>query len=126
LILLERIEREKVPSRPGEQRKIIKKEGEAMYARVTHLPIKLERVEEAIELYRKSVVPAAKAQKGFVSLYLLTDRSTGNGMAISFWKTEKDCLANEHNRYYQEQLAKFLDFFSSPPIRDGYEVTVKA
>jgi len=97
-----------------------------MYARVTHLPIKLERVEEAIELYRKSVVPAAKAQKGFVSLYLLTDRSTGNGMAISFWKTEKDCLANEHNRYYQEQLAKFLDFFSSPPIRDGYEVTVKA
>jgi heme-degrading monooxygenase HmoA len=97
-----------------------------MYARVTDLPIKPERVEEAIELYRKSVVPAAKAQKGFICIYLLTDRSTGNGMAISFWKTEKDCLANEHNRYYQEQLAKFLDFFSSPPIRDGYEVTVKA
>jgi heme-degrading monooxygenase HmoA len=126
LIFLTGIERDRVSVRSGKPRKTKRKEGETMYARVTYLPIKPEKVEEGIELYRKSVVPAAKAQKGFVSLYLLTDRSTGNGMAISFWKTEKDCLANEHNRYYQEQLAKFLDFFSSPPIRDGYEVTVKA
>jgi heme-degrading monooxygenase HmoA len=102
------------------------KEGEAMYARLTEFNIKPEKVEEGIELYRKSVVPAAKAQKGFAAVYLLTDRPTGKGMAITFWRTERDCLANEHNRYYQEQLAKFLDFFSSPPIRYGYEVTVKA
>jgi len=97
-----------------------------MYARVTEFNVKLEKVEEGIELYKKSVVPAAKAQKGFVCLYFLTDRPTGRGKAITFWKTEKDCLANEHNRYYQEQLAKFIDFYSSPPIREGYEVTVKA
>lgn len=97
-----------------------------MYARVTEMNIKLERVEEGIELYKKSVVPAAKLQQGFVATYLLTDRPSGKGMAITFWKTEKDCLANEYNRYYQEQLAKFIDFFSSPPIRDGYEVTVNA
>jgi hypothetical protein len=47
-------------------------------------------------------------------------------MAITFWKSEKDALANEHNRYYQEQLAKFLDFYQTPPFREGYEVTVKA
>ena len=97
-----------------------------MYARVTELNMKPDKVEEAIEIYRKSVVPAAKSQKGFVGLYLLSDRPTGNGMAITFWKTEKDALANEHNLYYQEQLAKFLDFYQSPPIREGYEVTVKA
>lgn len=97
-----------------------------MYARVTEINIKPERIEEGIELYRTSVVPAAKSQKGFVGVYLLTNRPTGQGLAITFWKTEKDCLANEHNRYYQEQLAKFLDFYSSPPIREGYEVTVKA
>jgi len=91
-----------------------------MYARVTEMNIKLERVEEGIELYKKSVVPAAKLQQWFVATYLLTDRPSGKGMAITFWKTEKDCLANEYNRYYQEQLAKFIDFFSSPPIRDGY------
>lgn len=97
-----------------------------MYARVTELNMKPDKVEEAIELYKKSVVPAAKVQKGFVAIYLLTDRPTGKGRAITFWKTEKDCLANEHNRYYQEQLAKFIDFYQSAPIREGYEVTVKA
>ena len=97
-----------------------------MYARITEFNIKKEKVEEGIELYRNSVVPAARSQKGFVGLYLLTDRPTGKGKAITFWRTEKDCLANEHNRYYQEQLAKFLDFFATPPIREGYEVTVKA
>jgi len=96
-----------------------------MYARVTEINVKLDKVEEAIELYATSVVPAAKSQRGFAGAYLLTDKSTGKGMAITFWKTEKDALANEHNRYYQEQLVKFLDFFQSPPIREGYEVSVK-
>jgi heme-degrading monooxygenase HmoA len=102
------------------------KEGEAMFARVTEINVKPDKIEEAIDLYAKSVVPAAKSQKGFAGVYLLTDRPTGKGMAITFWKTEKDALANEHNRYYQEQLVKFLEFFQSPPIREGYEVTVKA
>jgi heme-degrading monooxygenase HmoA len=126
LIFLERIERDGVPVRSGKPRKIRKKEGNAMYARVTELNMKPDKVEEAIEIYRKSVVPAAKCQRGFIAIYLLTDRPTGKGRAISFWKTEKDCLANEHNRYYQEQLAKFIDFYQSAPIREGYEVTVKA
>jgi heme-degrading monooxygenase HmoA len=97
-----------------------------MYARLTRLDIKLDKVDEAIELYRKSVVPAAKSQKGFVATYLLSDRSTGKGFALTFWKTEQDALANERNRYYQEQLVKFLDFYQSPPVRENYEVVVKA
>jgi len=102
------------------------KERQAMYARLTEINVKPEKIEEAIELYRKSVVPAAKSQKGFVGLYLLTDRPTGKGLAITIWKTEEDALANERNRYYQEQLVKFLEFFQSPPIREGYEISVKA
>jgi heme-degrading monooxygenase HmoA len=102
------------------------KEGKAMYARLTKLDVKPDRIEDAIELYRKSVVPAAKSQKGFIAIYLLTDRPTGNGYSISFWKTEQDALANERNRFYQEQLVKFIDFYQSQPIREGgYEVTVK-
>lgn len=97
-----------------------------MYARLTKFDIKPEKIEEGIELYRKSVVPAAKQQKGFVAVYLLMDRPTGKGFALTFWKTEEDCLANEHNLYYQEQLVKFIPFFQSQPIREGYEVTVKA
>jgi heme-degrading monooxygenase HmoA len=111
--------------RSGKPRKIIRKEGDAMYVRLTKFDIKPEKVEEGIEIYRKSVVPAVKSQKGFIAIYLLTDRPTGKGYSISFWKTEQDALANERNRFYQEQLVKFIEFYQSQPFREGYEVMVK-
>lgn len=96
-----------------------------MYTRLTILNVKPEKIQEAIETFRKSVIPAAKLQKGFVAAYLLQDRQTGKGMALTFWKSEAAALANEHNLYYQEQLVKFIEMLASPPIREGYEVRVK-
>jgi len=95
-----------------------------MFARLTTIRVKTERIDEAIELYKKSVVREAKLQKGFRGAYLLTDRKTGKGVAITLWRSEQDAIANEENRYYQEQLVKFMDLFAGPPIREGYEVSV--
>lgn len=98
-----------------------------MFARLTSFDLKVERIDEAINIYKKSVVPAAKMQKGFLGAYLLSDRQTGKGISITFWKSEEDALANERNRYYQEQLVKFIPLFQSPrAVREGYEVNVKA
>ncbi|MBN2409023.1 MAG: antibiotic biosynthesis monooxygenase [Candidatus Aminicenantes bacterium] len=97
-----------------------------MYARVTVINVKPDKVDEAIALYANSVVPAAKSQQGFIGLYLLSDKPTGKGMAITMWESEMDALANERSRYYQEQLVKFIEFFQSPPIREGYEISVRA
>jgi len=97
-----------------------------MYARLTEMNVKPDKIDEAIEIYKKSVVPAAKSQKGFIAAYLLTDKPTGRGISMTIWKTEADALANEHNLYYQEQLVKFIELFQSPPIREGYEISVKA
>jgi heme-degrading monooxygenase HmoA len=96
-----------------------------MYARLTTMHVKPEKIDEAIKIYKKSVVPAAKSQQGFVAAYLLTDRPTGRGISMTIWKSEEDALANEHNRYYQEQLVKFMELFQSPPIREGFKISVK-
>ena len=97
-----------------------------MFVRLTTLNVKPEGVDEGIAIYKKSVVPAARSQKGFVATYLLVDRPTGKGLAVTFWKSEEDALANEHSLYYQEQILKFLHLLVTPPIREGYEVAVKA
>lgn len=97
-----------------------------MFARVTigqFLPAKMD---EATRIYRDSVVPAAKQQKGFNGLYVLGDRKTGKGLTIALWETEADMLAGENSGYYQQQVAKFKDLFSAPPVREAYEVTVQA
>jgi hypothetical protein len=33
-------------------------------------------------------------------------------------------LATEHSAFFQEQIVKFMPFFTSPPIREGFEVVV--
>ena len=95
-----------------------------MFARMTTLQIKPEYLEDAIRLFRRSVIPAARKQKGFRGACLLMDRPTGKGISVTFWRTEKDAQANEGNRYYQEQLVKFLNYFSAPPIREGFAVEI--
>jgi heme-degrading monooxygenase HmoA len=95
-----------------------------MFARFTTVNVKQDKIDEAIAIYKNSVIPAARKQKGFVAAFLLEDRKTGNGVSITFWKAEEDALANEHNRYYQEQIIKFVPLLQTPPIREGYEVTV--
>lgn len=97
-----------------------------MYARLTSAQIKKDKISEFTQIYNESVVPAAKAQKGYRGSYVLVDHDTGKGMAITLWESKEDALANEENRYYQEQLAKFVNLFTQAPVRELYEVTIMA
>jgi len=97
-----------------------------MYARVTIVQIQPGRMDEAIRIYRDSVVPAAKQQKGSKGTYLLTDRKTGKGISVTLWETEADMTAGESSGYFQQQLVKFKDIFGAPPVREQYEVSVQA
>jgi heme-degrading monooxygenase HmoA len=97
-----------------------------MFARLTTLSFRIEKADEGIRIFDTSVVPAAKAQKGFRAAYLLADRKAGRCVALTFWDDEASAVANEQNLYYQEQLVKFLPLFTSPPVREGFEVVVEA
>lgn len=95
-----------------------------MFARMTIIQVKPEKIDDAVRIYRKSVVPEAKKQKGYRGACLLVDPKSGKCISVTFWRTEKDAIANEENLYYQEQLVKFLNLLAGPMIREGYEVRV--
>ncbi len=95
-----------------------------MFARMTIMMVQKERVDDAIRVYNQSVVPAARKQRGYCGACLLTNVQEGKGISVTFWASREDAEANEDNLYYQEQLAKFLEMFSGPPIKEGYEVAV--
>jgi heme-degrading monooxygenase HmoA len=97
-----------------------------MYARIATVQIQPGKLDEAIRIFRDSVVPAARQQKGFKSIVLLTDRNTGKGISIGTWETEADMIANEASGYLQEQFAKFSSVFAAPPVREHFEVSVQA
>jgi quinol monooxygenase YgiN len=97
-----------------------------MHVRVTRVQLQPDKVDEAIRIYQDSVVPAAKQQPGFHSTQLITDRTSGAGMAITVWESEAALLAGESGGYYQEQVAKFAPLLAAPPVREVYEQSVSA
>jgi heme-degrading monooxygenase HmoA len=93
-----------------------------MYVRLTRVQVRVERIEQAIKIYKESIVPATRLQLGFLGIYLFINSKTGEGISQSFWKSEEDAVASEENHHYQEQLVKVMNTFTSPPVREGYEV----
>ncbi len=96
-----------------------------MFVRLVRIQTKIEQIDEASKLFKKSVVPNCKVQKGYKGAYFMTDRKTGVSIALTLWEKEKDMIATERSRFFQEQLVKFLHLFTAPPIREAYEVVIK-
>jgi len=96
-----------------------------MFARLTIVQVKIDKQDETVKIFKEGVIPAAKSQKGYRGAYLLTDSKTGKGISITLWDTEKNAIANEQSGYYQKQVDRFKGFFTAPPVREGYEVSLQ-
>ena len=96
-----------------------------MVARVTLAEIDSVRmrVEDAVERYRESVIPALRGQEGYEGCYVLTNPH-GKALVLTFWENEEAAEAGLASGFYAEQLEKFVTFFSAPPGRETYEVVV--
>ena len=96
-----------------------------MYARLTTVYVKLDKIDEAIKIYKEDVIPAAEAQHGCRGCYLLTDRKTGKGIAFTMWETKHDANVSEQSGYYQAQISRFKGMFVAKPVNEGYDVSVQ-
>jgi hypothetical protein len=94
-----------------------------MVARVTHVKVKPEDVEEAVRLFDDSVVPAAEREEGFMGALLLT-RQDGRALVVDLCDSVEHLRANERSGFYQTQVAKFAGKFVDRPAREFYEVAV--
>jgi heme-degrading monooxygenase HmoA len=94
-----------------------------MHARVILGKVKRDKQDEAIRIYKENVAPAAKKQKGFNSMNLLTDPDTNKFISITFWETENDMLTGASSGYLQEQLNRIASLFVGPPTIQYYVVS---
>ncbi len=95
-----------------------------MYARVVLGTMQLDKNDQATEIFKNSIVPAAKEQKGFKGANLYTDNQTGKFISITLWETEDDMVAGDSSGYLQEQIGKVAAFFTTPPKVEQYTVSV--
>lgn len=97
-----------------------------MHARVMIGLMQPDKIEEGETIYRDSIVPAAKEQKGLKEILLLVAPETGKWISITLWETEADMLAGEASGYLREQVAKAAGTLTGAPSREAFEVRVKA
>ena len=96
-----------------------------MVARATLAEVDTVRMsmDQLVEVYRDSVVPAMEEQQGYEGFYLLTTPE-GKAMALTFWESEAAAEAGVTSGYYSEQVEKFVTVFRAPAGRETYEVTL--
>jgi heme-degrading monooxygenase HmoA len=96
-----------------------------MYARVVTINTKPGSMDEGINIYENSIVPAMHKQSGFKGTTFLTNKDTNTVVSISLWETEADMQAGEASGYLQTQFAKAAHLFAAPPANAHYEVRVQ-
>lgn len=95
-----------------------------MDARVVRVQLHAEKLEEAVKIYQKSVIPAAKKQKGYKGKLFFINKDDNKAISITLWETKADMKAGEIGDYLDAQFAKFDNLFIEPPVTEHYEVSV--
>jgi hypothetical protein len=97
-----------------------------MFARVTTIEGKPEKVDEGVRNYREKVIPTIKKLHGFKHAYLLVDRKTGVNISIALWDTDKDVQASiTTNLQLRSQFAEAVGAVK-PATASVYEVAEQA
>ena len=73
-----------------------------MHCRVVSVQIQAGKTQEAIDLYQNSVVPAAKAQKGFGGAFLMTDPGSGKALSNTVWESQADIDAYRESEAHKQ------------------------
>ena len=95
-----------------------------MHARVTIAQRnRSEMTDEAINIFRESVMPEQRQQPGYKGTLLLVDRAQGKGILINLYETEAHSKAAEQSGHDQKQIGKFAHLITSP-VQEVYEVPV--
>jgi heme-degrading monooxygenase HmoA len=96
-------------------------------ARVTTADIDTVRlsIEDAVEVFRESVLPALNEQPGYEGSYVLLSPE-GKALVLTFWETVEDADAGivGARSFYAEQVEKFATIYRSPPGRESYDVVL--
>jgi len=93
-----------------------------MQARLLRMQVRPERIDDAARIFAEEVVPGCRVQAGFRGALFLVDRKLGECLPVTLWETEAEMMATEENRFFQNQLMKFLGLFHHGLVREAYEV----
>jgi heme-degrading monooxygenase HmoA len=96
-----------------------------MFARTTMAeldPVRMS-VDDAVKVFKESVIPALHEQEGYEGSYVLVS-PTGKALVLTFWASEEAAEEGVQNGFYNEQVSKFVTIYRAGPGREIYELVL--
>ncbi len=97
-----------------------------MFARMSTILAKPERIEEGIRNYQEQMLPAAKKMSGFKQALFMVDRKTGKMVSITFWDTMENLRASTAAADKLRAQGVQHSGTVQPPIVETFEVAVQS
>jgi heme-degrading monooxygenase HmoA len=87
-------------------------------------PVRMS-IDEAVALFRTSVLPALHEQEGYEGVYVLLSPE-GQALVLTFWEDDRAATAGlaGARSFYREQVEKFMTLYTAPPGRETYDVVL--
>jgi heme-degrading monooxygenase HmoA len=96
-----------------------------MYARIITSQLKPGTFDQALAIWRESIIPSLENTQGFRGGYMSSDPNTGKGMVVTLWETLADANAMNSSGKYQESITLFAKLLDSKPDLEQLEVMVQ-
>jgi heme-degrading monooxygenase HmoA len=93
-----------------------------MYIRAITLPVQSSKVNDTVNMFRDSIAPMFKQNKGFKAGYLVGDRSTGKTMSITLWETEADASALDSSGFFEKWTTMLAPCLTGAAAREQDEI----
>ena len=94
-----------------------------MFARVTRLDVRPERLKEGRRELEEHVIPALRMQVGYSGGLLLANPEDGKLFAVTLWESEKDMHATDEAAHWLRLFGAEADEGSVTDV-DSYEVYI--
>ena len=95
-----------------------------MYSRIISLRILPGKMDQAINIFRSSILPAIKNQRGNASVLVFSCREKNELISCTLWDTYEDMMETERSSFLDQQIAKLSTVLAESPQGNEYELEI--
>ena len=95
-----------------------------MYSHIISLRIRPGKMDQALHIFRSSILPALKNQRGNASVLVFSCREKNELVNCTLWDTYEDMLELERSGFLDRQMAKLSTVLTKPAEGDKYELEI--
>ena len=95
-----------------------------MYSNIISLRIRSGKMDQALSIFRRSILPATKNQRGNASVLVFSCREKNELVNCTLWQTYEDMTELERSGFLEQQIAKLSTVLAEPVEGDEYELEI--